>query len=148
MDVQAENSTTSSFEDEHPLVKSGAHLMDALAKLLQSRAGSDAERGDDVPIRQRERSDALQENCRALAEHNAWLATAVGACTCWGFNTNCSICDGHGGPGTFPVERAAFAAVVAPLVALQPKLFTHLSKAAPRVRKRNNREKEVLKNGD
>jgi hypothetical protein len=50
-----------------------------------------------------------------LVERNIMLASALGACDCWGENTDCPICDGEGRAGWLPPEPQLFATYVQPV---------------------------------
>jgi hypothetical protein len=132
-------------DPNHPLVAGGVRLIESLIELLQARAAAPDEEMEERRARRREHLRQLNETARALAEHNAWLATALGACGCWGSDPDCPACRGRGGPGTAPVDREAFAAVVAPLAALQPQLFAGLPAAPHGVRGRGSKHTEVLR---
>jgi hypothetical protein len=51
-----------------------------------------------------------------LVERNIALASALGACDCWGEQADCPICDGEGGPGWLPPDGQLFARYVRPVV--------------------------------
>jgi hypothetical protein len=51
-----------------------------------------------------------------LVERNIALASALGACDCWGESPRCPICDGEGRPGWLPPDRQLFATYVSPVV--------------------------------
>lgn len=115
-------SANGSAVPEHPLVAGGVQLIEAVVKLLQTRAA--APPADvDVRARRSARLKGLKQTCRALGEQNAWVASAVGACGCWGTDLDCPACAGRGRPGALPVDPAAFTEIIAPLVALRPDLF-------------------------
>jgi hypothetical protein len=49
-----------------------------------------------------------------LIERNSDLAAALGACDCWGFSVDCSVCDGAGAPGWALPDRRLFSTYVHP----------------------------------
>lgn len=49
-----------------------------------------------------------------LVERNIVVASALGACDCWGDNAHCPICDGEGAPGWLPPDPELFATYVRP----------------------------------
>ncbi|GAA3938324.1 hypothetical protein [Actinoplanes auranticolor] len=49
-----------------------------------------------------------------LAERNIVLASALGACDCWGERPDCDVCGGAGAAGWTSPDRAAFDLYVAP----------------------------------
>jgi hypothetical protein len=49
-----------------------------------------------------------------LEARNRVLATALGACDCWGEEIDCPVCDGEGAPGWLLPEPRLFAAYVRP----------------------------------
>jgi hypothetical protein len=51
---------------------------------------------------------------RELEARNRVLATALGACDCWGEDIGCPVCDGEGAPGWLLPEPRLFAAYVRP----------------------------------
>jgi hypothetical protein len=61
-----------------------------------------------------ERAEQLQD----LADRNAGLAAALGACaTCWGEDPACAACHGRGVPGSMRPHKKFFDYYVAPLLA-------------------------------
>ncbi|WP_373494803.1 hypothetical protein [Aquiflexum sp.] len=61
--------------------------------------------------------DELQEDYKFIDRINDDLASAVGACpNCWGILKDCEICDDNGGPGAYPVNKAAFIKFVLPII--------------------------------
>ena len=58
-----------------------------------------------------------------LVERNVVLASALGACDCWGDDVDCLICDGEGRPGWLPPDPQLYAIYVRPL--------THRTNASP-----------------
>lgn len=50
-----------------------------------------------------------------LADKNAMLAAAFGACMCWGEKENCANCHGRGRPGFYPPELALLKTLLKPL---------------------------------
>jgi hypothetical protein len=51
-----------------------------------------------------------------LVERNVALASALGACDCWGEAADCPICDGEGHAGWLPPDPHLFAIYVRPVV--------------------------------
>jgi hypothetical protein len=51
-----------------------------------------------------------------LADRNVALASALGACDCWGESADCPTCDGDGSPGWLPPDPPLFATYVRPVV--------------------------------
>jgi hypothetical protein len=61
----------------------------------------------------------LDEEARAarfdgLVARNIALASALGACDCWGEHAACPICGGEGAPGWLPPDPPLFATYVRP----------------------------------
>lgn len=52
----------------------------------------------------------------ALAERNAALAAALGACDCWGGLADCPVCHGSGRPGWRLPEKKSFSYFVQPAI--------------------------------
>jgi hypothetical protein len=50
-----------------------------------------------------------------LLERNITLASALGACDCWGESADCPICDGDGRAGWLPPDPHLFATYVQPV---------------------------------
>lgn len=101
----------------------GAQLVEAIVERLR---GSPEEEDREEPApRGSPPADAarLRRLCRALARRNAEAARALGACRCWGERPACPECGGSGRPGFFPIDRGAFAALVAPAMAADPEPF-------------------------
>lgn len=109
----------------------GAQLVEAIVERLRAASSSDEEEADredgrDPPVARRDLRDdvaRLRRLCRALARRNAEVARALGACRCWGERPGCPECGGEGRPGFFHVDRGAFAAFVAPVMAAEPEPF-------------------------
>ncbi len=108
----------------------GAQLVEAIVERLRAASSSDGEedredgRGEAPPRREfRDDVARLRRLCLALARRNAELARALGACRCWGERPACPECGGDGRPGFFHVDRGAFAAFVAPVMAAEPEPF-------------------------
>jgi hypothetical protein len=59
-------------------------------------------------------SDEVNALVNELATRNHRIASAVGACDCWGEWSDCRICDGQGRPGWTLPERSSFDVVVRP----------------------------------
>jgi hypothetical protein len=55
-----------------------------------------------------------------LIERNIALASALGACDCWGDNADCPICDGEGRPGWLPPDHQYFSTYVLPVLRTRP----------------------------
>jgi hypothetical protein len=68
----------------------------------------------------------IQRLLQHMADRNAFLAGALGACECWGADGRCSRCGGRGTPGTFDPDASAFALLVLPLARAHPELFDPL----------------------
>jgi hypothetical protein len=51
-----------------------------------------------------------------LVDRNTALATALGACDCWGQHVDCLICHGAGGPGWALPDKRLFGSYVHPAV--------------------------------
>lgn len=56
----------------------------------------------------------LQQQHEQLKSLNTTVASAMGACACWGQNVACPDCGGQGIPGTQAVNQAAFGQLIAP----------------------------------
>jgi hypothetical protein len=74
---------------------------------------------------------ALRRRCALLGRQNRLVASAVGACRCWGCDDACASCAGRGAPGWQPPHADAFALCVAPFVLARPELFRALLERAP-----------------
>jgi hypothetical protein len=55
-----------------------------------------------------------QTQQQQLAEHNQIIASALGACFCWGFDAECPHCQGKGIAGTQTVNTQLFERLVLP----------------------------------
>ena len=76
----------------------------------------DTESEADAPRRGQRTSRAGQE-LADLREVNDTMAAALGACrACWGGDTACPECDGHGGAGSRTPDPALFRELVVPAV--------------------------------
>jgi hypothetical protein len=73
-------------------------------------------------VRDEESSSARYEE---LVERNIALASALGACDCWGENTDCPICDGEGRAGWLPPDPHLFATYVQPVARNMAQPETH-----------------------
>ena len=63
----------------------------------------------------RRRIEQLELELERLEEINDTLAAALGACPqCWGDDSRCEVCGGHGGPGSMRPDRTLFEQLVAP----------------------------------
>jgi hypothetical protein len=114
-------------------------MAQGLAELLGSvLAGEDAE--DEAEEARRRRRAArrlrrLQQAMHRLAEREALLTEALGACACWAEDPACPQCRGRGGPGHYEPSPAAFAAVVAPLLRSRRELVqSYLDETGPSTR--------------
>ena len=97
---------------------------DRVAQLL----GAVVQRLNAVPPSEPAEEQRARKLCSRLILQNRLVASALGACRCWGLSPRCIECGGVGRPGSFEVDTAAFEAFVAPLVRAQPQLFVaHLS---------------------
>jgi hypothetical protein len=66
--------------------------------------------------RARKRLARIKRTLALMAQRNALLAGALGACECWGADADCDTCEGQGAPGFFEPVPAAFEAMVVPLL--------------------------------
>jgi len=65
----------------------------------------------------RRRLEHLELELERLQEINDTLAAALGACeVCWGDDPECEACQGRGGPGSLPPDRALFERLAMPAV--------------------------------
>ncbi|MBK7854435.1 MAG: hypothetical protein IPJ79_05570 [Bacteroidetes bacterium] len=64
------------------------------------------------------REDVIQLNGRLheMLDLQATIASALGACNCYGLNPFCDNCYGSGKPGTKPLNEEAFNTFVYPLI--------------------------------
>lgn len=62
-------------------------------------------------IQKRQSLELKHEQLKML---NATVASAMGACECWGQNMGCPSCQGQGRPGTQEVNQTAFSQLIAP----------------------------------
>jgi hypothetical protein len=53
---------------------------------------------------------------RGMVERNSILATAVGACDCWGFEPGCPVCEGAGAAGWMRPDTDLYSAIIEPAV--------------------------------
>lgn len=53
---------------------------------------------------------------QSLVERNSILATAVGACDCWGFEPSCPVCEGAGAAGWMTPDADLYSRIVEPAV--------------------------------
>jgi hypothetical protein len=51
-----------------------------------------------------------------LVRRNSQIATALGACDCWGERSNCSMCRGAGSPGWISPDSNLFDVYVRPIM--------------------------------
>ena len=56
----------------------------------------------------------LRQQHEQLKSLNTTVASAMGACACWGQDAACPDCGGQGIPGTQAVNQAAFGQLIAP----------------------------------
>ena len=56
------------------------------------------------------------ESLDALADSNVLLASALGACDCWGLQSDCVVCKGEGSSGWTQPDVELFQAFVGPAV--------------------------------
>jgi hypothetical protein len=73
---------------------------------------------------------ALRRRCALLSRQNRLVASALGACRCWGCDDACTSCAGRGAPGWRPPHADAFALCVAPFVLARPELVRALLERA------------------
>jgi hypothetical protein len=99
----------------------GNPMVKGVTELLMSALGDDDDAEEKEMERQQRRQRAqqrlrrIQRVVQAHGRRNAFLAGALGACTCWGENRGCRTCRGEGRAGFFEPDPAAFEAIVAPL---------------------------------
>jgi hypothetical protein len=82
---------------------------------------------DDERIEQRrrlarKRLRRIRQMLELMTARNALVASALGACTCWGADAGCAECQGEGAPGCYGPEPRAFETLVVPLFRAQPHL--------------------------
>jgi hypothetical protein len=65
--------------------------------------------------------ESLAARHDGLVERNIALASALGACDCWGDRPGCPICDGDGAPGWLPPDPHLFATYVLPVAPTLPR---------------------------
>jgi hypothetical protein len=74
-----------------------------------------------------------------LAERNVALASALGACDCWGESADCPICDGDGAPGWLPPDVELFATYVRPVIRHRsPTTTTTTNTTTPHINHKEN----------
>lgn len=100
----------------------GAQLVEALLQRLDDRRAprDDPEPAGPAPLDPR--LGRAERARRILAARNARVASALGACRCWGRSAACPRCGGRGRPGALPVAPDAFVELVVPLLEAQPEL--------------------------
>ncbi len=106
----------------HPLATLGVQLIDAVIQRLNGPAPGEPREGKSSLDSRREWV-RLKRMCRLLSRRNEFLASALGACRCWGRSADCPHCGGRGRPGSFNVDESAFNEVVLPLIRAQPECF-------------------------
>ncbi|MEZ5039699.1 MAG: hypothetical protein R2828_07395 [Saprospiraceae bacterium] len=57
---------------------------------------------------------ALQQKHNKIVRLNAYAASALGACECWGIDPDCSDCHGNGSPGNLEIEEQKFNHLIQP----------------------------------
>jgi hypothetical protein len=82
-----------------------------LAAIFEKEGSSEAGQGA-VPAR--DLSSDLATHYEELLERNAAMASALGACECWGEVGNCEICLGAGKPGWVMPDRRLFSTLIGP----------------------------------
>jgi hypothetical protein len=82
-----------------------------LARMIVSDAASPDADWSTVGLRE----DGLSQYSE-LADRDAVLAAALGACHCWGRHADCSLCQGTGTPGWMLPDEQLFASYVRPAV--------------------------------
>ncbi len=115
-----------------PWAELGVQLIDALLQRLNGDGRSAPPRGPpaDGEKPARRSDDRLERVCRLLSRRNERVASALGACRCWGLSPDCPRCSGQGRPGALDVDPDAFVEVVLPLIEAQPELLLrHLTRA-------------------
>src|SRR6185436_6642355 len=81
----------------------------------QSAAVTDEPTARVVPRRVLERAARLRAAYDSLAERNAALADALGACPlCWGEEPGCRRCEGRGVPGSVDADPDRFRELIVP----------------------------------
>ena len=102
-----------------------ANNTDAEATLAEALGGRLAEFLNPDAASEEAEEDTSSEGIQALpsekffaeiAERNAVLAEALGACLCWGEHVNCDICGGTGTSGWTSPNRQLFALYVRPAI--------------------------------
>ena len=61
-----------------------------------------------------QKQQSLDRRYEQLRIQNATVASALGACVCWGQDAACPVCRGDGRPGTQDVNQEAFGELIAP----------------------------------
>jgi hypothetical protein len=89
---------------------------DALVDLLASHLLSVLGVGGAAGGSGRPSSSELEQLCADQMARNSALARALGACDCWGELGACPVCQGRGASGWRPPDRAAFDALVRPVL--------------------------------
>ena len=79
-----------------------------LTRMMAAPGSAD---GDDSETMDR---DGGSTSTRSLIDRNIVLASALGACDCWGEDGRCPICVGAGAPGWSPPDQELFTAYVRP----------------------------------
>jgi hypothetical protein len=64
----------------------------------------------------------------ALVERDSALAAALGACDCWGQDSDCPTCGGAGGPGWAQPDALLFARHVQPAVRVAGRRATNMER--------------------
>jgi len=121
LDPQAFAPLLESLGNGNPMVKQ-------VAQLVLSSLGDKGDDGDELELARRRRRAARRlRRMRRLIDlqsrRNAFVASALGACECWGNVASCSECGGRGRPGFVEPAGAAFEAIVVSLLTSRPDLI-------------------------
>ena len=93
---------------ETPTERIAVAIGNRLARMILDEDAS-TDRGRSV-------DDQVLAHYDELVERNLALASALGACDCWGESPQCLICDGDGVPGWLPPDRELYTTYVEPVV--------------------------------
>jgi hypothetical protein len=117
IDPAAVGTLVDSMSQGNPMVKSVADLLMSALNNDDDDDAHDQRAREARRQRARQRLKQIQRSMTLSKRRNAFVAAALGACECWGFDSGCRFCHGRGEPGFREPNVEAFTALVVPLYA-------------------------------
>jgi len=96
-------------------------LADRISTLIEGKG--DEDKNQDSEVDDNFSAEPFDEY-QSMINRNRLLASALGACDCWGENKHCTVCDGEGRPGWTLPEKKPFLYFVRPVLRLVGKQRT------------------------